>query len=677
MIDSKGFLMTPSRYPGSSDKNRLIESRAVQACLAGADGESLGRDDLGVEVIHGFRYVEEIGACIIARREASEAFAPAIQLRKKVIGISGLFAALAIALSFGLARKFSRPIDLLTEHARRLQKGDFEGAAPIEGPSEVRTFAETFAAMTRSLKESRAALIRSEGRVRAVLENTLDAVVGIDGRGIIIDWNVRAEAIFGWNRDEAVGRRLSETIIPEKYREAHERGLALFSETGEGPILNRRIELSALRRDGEEFPVDLTVTPVQNEEETIFYAFIRDIAERKRAEGKIKFQANLLEVVGQAVIATDLNGSIIFWNRFAEKLYGWPASEASGRDVLELVPAHSRAEAAEIISRLMEGKSWSGEFPVRRRDGTVFTAMVTDTPIHDEQGRLIGMIGVSSDITERKEAEEALRKAKEALEEKMGQLQKRLAVSQTLHWISTQFARGGEIDLFLGKIVKEVAELTETAKCSIGLIDPEGKKITPQAYYGFKEERIRRVEVPMPRNENDLLFRALHRGETVMLNRILSDPRAERYREIVEMLEIQSALVTPLQVRGKSIGVVGVYDKFHGKPFSPDDLQLLQTIANQIAGAISIGRYYEDLQKIIQELRRKTIEAEEASRLKSQFLSNVSHEFRTPLNAIIGYTSLLLDKRYGPVGESQAVPLEGILRNADDLLKLVNDVLDL
>ncbi|HLG22255.1 MAG TPA: HAMP domain-containing sensor histidine kinase, partial [Candidatus Manganitrophaceae bacterium] len=288
-----------------------------------------------------------------------------------------------------------------------------------------------------------------------------------------------------------------------------------------------------------------------------------------------------------------------------------------------------------------------------------------------------GMIGVSSDITERKEAEEALRKAKEALEEKMGQLQKRLAISQTLHWVSNQFALGGEIDLFLGRIVKEVADLTEAAKCSIGLIDPEEEKLKPQAYYGFKEEVIRRVEVPIPRNENDLLYRILRRGETVMLNRILGDPRAERYREMVEMLEIQSALVTPLQVRGKSIGVVGVFDKFREKPFSSDDLQLLQTVANQIAGVISIGRYYEDLQKTIQELRRKTIEAEEASRLKSQFLSNVSHEFRTPLNAIIGYTSLLLDKRYGPVGESQAVPLEGILRNADDLLKLVNDVLDL
>ena len=138
-----------------------------------------------------------------------------------------------------------------------------------------------------------------------------------------------------------------------------------------------------------------------------------DITERKRAEQKILFQARLLDTVGQAVVALDLDGRITYWNRFAETLYGWPAREVVGRPASEiLTPEDQQGRADEVMSELMAGRNWSGEFEVRRRDGTSFVAMVIDTPVYDEQGNLAGMIGVSTDITERKEAEDALRRSK-------------------------------------------------------------------------------------------------------------------------------------------------------------------------------------------------------------------------------------------------------------------------
>ena len=100
----------------------------------------------------------------------------------------------------------------------------------------------------------------SEGRLRAVLDAALDAVVAMDAGDAITYWNPRAEAIFGWTREEALGRMLSELIIPERYRDAHRRGLAHFLATGVGPVLDRRIELQGLRRDGTEFPVELSIT---------------------------------------------------------------------------------------------------------------------------------------------------------------------------------------------------------------------------------------------------------------------------------------------------------------------------------------------------------------------------------------------------------------------------------
>ena len=106
----------------------------------------------------------------------------------------------------------------------------------------------------------------------------------MDAAGVIIDWNQQAEATFGWTRAEAVGRLLEETIIPAHHREAHRRGLERFLATGEGPLLHQRIEVTALHRDGHEFPVEVTITPLPLGGTHQFCAFVHDISERKRSE---------------------------------------------------------------------------------------------------------------------------------------------------------------------------------------------------------------------------------------------------------------------------------------------------------------------------------------------------------------------------------------------------------
>jgi diguanylate cyclase (GGDEF)-like protein/PAS domain S-box-containing protein len=124
---------------------------------------------------------------------------------------------------------------------------------------------------------------------------------------------------------------------------------------------------------------------------------------------QLRFQASLLEAVGQSVIATDLEGKILYWNRAAQELYGWSAEEAMGRPIMEVTPSEALMEQAEeIMSELMAGRSWTGEFVVRRKDGTTFPALITDTPAHDEEGNLVAIIGVYTDITERKRMEERL-----------------------------------------------------------------------------------------------------------------------------------------------------------------------------------------------------------------------------------------------------------------------------
>ena len=118
--------------------------------------------------------------------------------------------------------------------------------------------------------------------------------------GLIAEWNRQAEITFGWPRAEAVGRVLSETIIPPQFREAHIRGLARFLATGEGPLLNRVLEVPALRRDGSEFPAEISIAPVRLGEHYLFVAFIRDVTERKRAEEELRQAKEAAEAANRA-----------------------------------------------------------------------------------------------------------------------------------------------------------------------------------------------------------------------------------------------------------------------------------------------------------------------------------------------------------------------------------------
>ncbi len=161
----------------------------------------------------------------------------------------------------------------------------------------------------RGLRRSSASLQKSEERVRAVIDTALDAMITMDSTGFITDWNPQAEAIFGWTRQEAIGRRMSETIIPREHRERHDRGVKHFLASGEGPVLNQRIEITALRRDGSEFPVELSITPLKAGEAYTFSAFIRDLSQRKAQEAELeKANKELLQASRQAGMAEVATG---------------------------------------------------------------------------------------------------------------------------------------------------------------------------------------------------------------------------------------------------------------------------------------------------------------------------------------------------------------------------------
>jgi PAS domain S-box-containing protein len=187
----------------------------------------------------------------------------------------------------------------------------------------------------------------SESRLKSVVETALDAVITMDGGGFITGWNQRAEAVFGWPASEAVGRRLAQTIIPPQHREAHERGLTHFLATGHGPVLNRRIELTGLHRDGHEFPVELAISPVRQGDTWLFSAFVRDITEQRKLEAQFR-QAQKMEAVGRLAggVAHDFNNLLTVITSYTDLLLDDLAPQDPRRaDIEEIGKAAGSAAA--------------------------------------------------------------------------------------------------------------------------------------------------------------------------------------------------------------------------------------------------------------------------------------------------------------------------------------------
>jgi PAS domain S-box-containing protein len=205
-----------------------------------------------------------------------------------------------------------------------------------------------------------------EAKVRRIVDTALDAVLGMDEQGRITEWNAQAETMFGWKRDEAVGRRLSDILIPMRYRSDHEDGLRRFLTSGEGPLINRRVELLAANRTGSEFPVEVSVAPYRVGGAWAFSGFVRDLADRKNAEEAFRryrevemelAHANRVAAMGQmsASIAHEVNQPIAAAITNAQAAVRWLSADQPNleevRQALNRIVANGN-RAGEVIARI-------------------------------------------------------------------------------------------------------------------------------------------------------------------------------------------------------------------------------------------------------------------------------------------------------------------------------------
>jgi PAS domain S-box-containing protein len=307
--------------------------------------------------------------------------------------------------------------------------------------------------------------------LRLLLETTLDAVVVMNSDGTIADWNDRAAELFGWSREGAIGKAMAELIIPAQHRAAHHRGLKHFLETGEGPVLGRRIEISAVRRSGAEFPVELAISPVHNDGRVFFVGCLRDISVRVATqeamsetakESERQFQLLVAGVTDYAIYMLDPQGRISSWNHGAERIKGYRAEEVLGSNFSIFYTEEDR-RAGMPSSALLRAEN-EGRFEAEgwrvRKDGTRFWAMVVIDPIHNDGGKLIGFAKVTRDITERHQAQQMIEQARERLT----QAQKMEAIGQLTGGVAHDF--NNLLMIILGNLEtaqRQLGTLTESA----------------------------------------------------------------------------------------------------------------------------------------------------------------------------------------------------------------------
>ncbi len=214
------------------------------------------------------------------------------------------------------------------------------------------------AAIERTRSEQ--ALRASEARLTAILHSALDAHVAMDDAGRVTSWNQQAESMFGWAEREVLGQRLADIIVPHAHREAHAAGLRRFLTTGEGPILNQRIELTALRRDGTEFPVELAVAPVRVGSSWLFSAFVRDITARRAADEALRVSEQKFGSAFQAhpspmAIARLADARWVDVNESLLRLFGMNRAETVGRSGQELGIWRRDEQREQMLGQLRTG----------------------------------------------------------------------------------------------------------------------------------------------------------------------------------------------------------------------------------------------------------------------------------------------------------------------------------
>lgn len=527
-----------------------------------------------------------------------------------------------------------------------------------------------FVKLEKKEQSHEAALLDSNEKFSFILNTAHDAFIAMDVDGKITDWNPQAEATFGWSKSEVKGHTLSELIIPERLREAHNKGLRHFIATGEGPVLGKRIELPALNKAGTEFPIELTISAIKQKDTFLFSAFLRDISERKKTEKIQKVQLEFTRILTEYNSVTDVctktleimcNGFNWSWGAYWQLDRNQERFELNScfhRNTDELKRFASQCWSIQIgKTEGLLGQVWQNGKLTWRRD----IESETDFPReqHFLNASLHGAIafpvlvdgefsGVIEFLSQKiQEPDQQLREVMNDMATRFGFFIHRLSIQQKLKEMNENLEveiakRTGE----LRRSEKQLLLITDTLPVGVTYVDTDRRYRFVNETYA-KWRRLSKEQI-VGSSVSDFLDQKTNVKAKDIIRKVLSGKS-----DTTEM-----TVTYPDKTRIISISNYPDFDE-NGK----------------VVGFISVSTDLSEQKQIEDYLKEAKQNAESASRAKSEFLANMSHEIRTPLGAVLGFADLIANAE---ITEAEKLNFSAaIKRNGELLTNIISDILDL
>ena len=489
-----------------------------------------------------------------------------------------------------------------------------------------------------------------EALSRTFLDSALDCIITMDATGRVQEFNPAAERVFGFSRDEAVGKELAELIIPPRLRERHREGLAHYLKTGEGPLIGKLIETEALRRDGSEILVALAINATQVNGAPIFTAYLRDTTDRKRAEETNRRLAAIIESSGDAIISTDLDEIVTSWNKQAERLFGYGADEIIGKSITLLVPPDRHSEELGIIDRLRKGQRIIRyESAHIRKDGTTLDVSLAVSPIKDETGNVIGASKIARDISERVRTERR---------------------RTTQYAVTNLLAASWTLAEVAAELLEAMASSGDWAFAAIWTYDEAAGGLRCRNVWHEASERVKRfsdlslvITLPEGQGLPGRVWNSKKPTWVYDVTRDLNFPRAP----FAAAADLHGGFAFPLFFQGE---IDGIMELFSHNVVEPDEdlLQMVEALGSQIGLFIARGR-------IVQELQREKENAGEASTLKDRFLGLLNEKLRAPLAPVLNWAGRIAEQSDLRPDVQQGLKM--VRGNVELEMRLIEDMLDL
>ncbi|HET6819852.1 MAG TPA: EAL domain-containing protein [Candidatus Limnocylindria bacterium] len=378
-----------------------------------------------------------------------------------------------------------------------------------------------------------------------LLASALDAVVGMDADGLIVSWNARAEEMFGWSSAEAIGRPMDEVLVPVRYRRRHRAGLKRYLTTGKGRILERRIELEALHRDGHEIAVELAVVAIRRNGQTEFTGFLRDLSRERAALAALKESDEryrmLVERLPGIVYIDEPGARGRYISPQIESLLGYSAEEWLADPAyweVALHPDDRERAVLELAAGEQSGRRFTSEYRLIARDGSVVWIRDEATPIHDAAGSLL-VHGVMFDVTREREVEAEL----------AAEVAERAEVANAL----STFHPGPDPQSTAAALSRELVRLRDLDIAVVYAFLGEG--VTPLAYVAPPGAPIA-VGRPLPTSRSEYLRSASARGPWI--DEWREGPSLTEYERAWLDVGLRVAVFVPLSLNGEPYGLIAV-----------------------------------------------------------------------------------------------------------------------